>query len=251
MRASSIAEVITHLQTIIAEEAGAQSRLALFPALYCELTQRFAQGLAGGEFRERERFEKIGVVFANRYFDALVAHRNGGKPTKSWAVSFEQAKLGKLLTIQDLLLGVNAHINLDLSIATAEIGGDRIADLEADFQHVNVLLEDLFDNTYDTLASFSPLLDILDRVGGDTDEWLGNFALQKARDGAWSSAVMLAKLHGPPREAWIHMLDVSASRLGWMIANPSLIVRKAIELIREDEEQDVEVIVEALAKVQA
>jgi hypothetical protein len=250
VHANSLPEVIAHLQQIVAEEAAAQSRIALFPALYCELTQRFAQGLASGEFREPARLEQIGVRFANRYFDALVAHRSGGKPTKSWAVSFEQAKSGRLLAIQDILLGINAHINLDLSIATAEVGGDRIAELETDFQHVNTLLEDLFDRTYETLGALSPFLDVLDRVGGEDDEWLGNFVLRKARDVAWTNAVVLTGLHGTARSAWEHMLDVSASRLGHMIACPSFIVRKAIELIREKEEQDVGVIVAQLAKVQ-
>jgi hypothetical protein len=167
-------------------------------------------------------------------------------------VSFEQARSGRILAIQDLLLGINAHINLDLSVATAEVGGERIEELEPDFQHVNVLLEDLFDRTYETLASFSPLLDVLDRVGGENDEWLGNFVIRKARDGAWQNAVVLAGLHGSKRDAWVRLTDISASRLGCMIANPdSFLVRKAIELIRESEEQDVELIVKALAKVQA
>ncbi|HLT37270.1 MAG TPA: DUF5995 family protein [Enhygromyxa sp.] len=249
MHASTIPEVIAHLQQIVADEAAAQSRLALFPALYCELTQRLAAGLAAGEFREPERIEQVGARFANRYFDALTAYRNGDEPTRSWAVSFEQARSGRLLTIQDLLLGINAHINLDLAIATAEIGGDRVADLHADFLHVNVLLEDLFDRTQNTLAALSPLLDILDRLGRDGDEWLGNFVLKKARDVAWENAVMLAGLGGAPRAAWVYMLDVSASRLGHMIASPSYLVRKAIELIRETEEQDVKVIVAALARV--
>lgn len=243
MHAHSIAEVI-------AEEAAAHSRLALFPALYCELSERFAIGLEDGEFSERARFEEIGVRFANRYFDALTSHRAGGKPSKSWRVSFQQAESGRLLAIQDILLGINAHINLDLSIATAEVGGARIDELAADFQHVNDLLEELFDRTFDTLAALSPLLDLLDRVGGDNDEWLGNFVLEKARDVAWSNAVVLTKLQGTARAAWEAMLDVSTSRLGHMIACPRFMVRKAIELIREHEEQDVGVIVADLAKVQ-
>jgi hypothetical protein len=250
MHARSIPAVIALLQQVVAEEAAVQSRLALFPALYCELTQRLAAGLAAGEFREPERLELIGTRFANRYFDALAAYRRGDKPTKSWAVSFEQAEHGRLLAVQDLLLGINAHINLDLSIATAEIGGDRVAELHADFLHVNVLLHDLFDRTQNILGAMSPFLDLLDRLGGDKDEWLGNFVLRKARDVAWQNAVLLADLQGSARAAWVYLLDVSAARLGHMIASPGTLVRKAVELIRETEEQDVQVIVAALAKVQ-
>ncbi|MFO7563009.1 MAG: DUF5995 family protein [Enhygromyxa sp.] len=250
MHARTIPEVITLLQQVIAEEAAAQSRLALFPALYCELTQRLAAGLAAGEFKERERIEQVGARFANRYFDALTAHRSGAKPSKSWAVSFEQAASGRLLTVQDLLLGINAHINLDLSIATAEIGGERVHELHADFLHVNVLLEDLFDRTQNILGAMSPFLDLLDRLGGDKDEWLGNFVLKKARDVAWENAVVLAGLQGSARAAWVYMIDVSAARLGHMIACPGTLIRKAVELIRETEEQDVQVIVAALSKVQ-
>ena len=250
MHASTIPEVIAHLQQNVAAESAAHSRLALFPALYCELPQRLAQGLATGEFREPARLEKIGARFANRYFDALTAHRKGDKPTKSWRVSFEQAEAGELLALQDLLLGINAHINLDLAIATADVGGDSIDDLEYDFMRINVLLEDLFDRAQNTLAGFSPFLGLLDRLGGSADERLGNFVLKKARDSAWAHALVLSKLKGSARDSWESMLDVSASRLGFMISSPRPIVRKAVDLIRATEERDVQVIVAALANVQ-
>jgi hypothetical protein len=250
MHARSIADVITSLQSVVAEECEANSRLALFPALYCELTQRLALGLERGEFREPERLVQVGTLFANRYFDALIAERNGGRLSKSWAISFEAARTGKLLAVQDVLLGINAHINLDLAVATAEVGGDRIESLEHDFQHVNVLLHDLFDRVQNILGAHSPFLDLLDRLGGEVDEWFGNFVIRKARDSAWRNAVVLAKLDGSARDAWIYMLDLTTSRLGHMVAYPRPLVRKVIELIRETEEQNVRVLCAALAAVQ-
>lgn len=245
----TIDDVFTQLNRVIDEERRVGSRLALFPALYAELTQRLARGLREGEFTHPDRIDRIAVRFAQRYFDALETFRSGAEPTRSWQIAFDQARSGRMLIIQDLMLGINAHINLDLSIATAEVGGRDLAMLEADFMHINALLRELFDRTQDVISAHSPLFDVLDRLGSTHDEMLGTFAITKARDAAWQNAKVLAGLSGTSRDAWISMLDLTTSRLGHMIARPGLVFGKAIELVAATEERDVRVIVAALASV--
>ena len=250
MNAGSVAETMDLLQRIVDEEADRDCRLALFPALYLELTQRLSETLEAGEFENPAAIRQIAVRFANRYFDAFSNDRNGGEVSKSWQIAFDEAKAGRLLAIQDLLLGVNAHINLDLAVATAEVGGREIEVLERDFNHINVLLEDLFDRAQHVLNSVSPLLHVLDGLGGRGDEWLGNFILRKARDSAWANALYLATLPSTLRPTWVSMLDTATGRLGRMISAPGFIVSKAVDLIRETEERNVKIIVTELAKVQ-
>jgi hypothetical protein len=250
MAPQSIIEVLAALRQVVADESRVGSRLCLFPALYAELTQRLVQALANDEFEHPTELEQIAVRFAQRYFDALEAFRRGDKPTKSWRVAFQEARVGRMLMLQDLMLGINAHINLDLAIATADVAGPRIDAFERDFLRINDLLEELFARTEDVISAHSPLLDVLDRLGGEHDAYLGTFVITRARDAAWANAKVLVHLDASARGPWIGMLDMATSRLGHMIAYPGVLVQAAVDLVRNTEERDVRVLVEALSHVQ-
>ena len=65
--------------------------------------------------------------------------------SKSWKASFDVQKQ-PITIIQHLLLGMNAHINLDLGQAAAKVAKpNRINDLENDFMEVNKVLAGLID----------------------------------------------------------------------------------------------------------
>ena len=50
------------------------------------------------------------------------------------------------MILQHVLVGMNAHINYDLPLAViAAANGDKIADLEQDFNAINDILADLLD----------------------------------------------------------------------------------------------------------
>ena len=68
------------------------------------------------------------MVFANRYLAAYDAHRTGRTATRACAHSFVVAQQWWPIVLQHLLLGMNAHINLDLGIAAARVApGERLA----------------------------------------------------------------------------------------------------------------------------
>jgi hypothetical protein len=250
MAATTVPEVVSELQSIVANEVDRGSRVALFAALYAEMSQRVARGLAHGEFRDPPRAERLTVTFAARYFDAYARHRRGARPTKPWCVAFDESEAGDLIAVQDLLLGVNAHINFDLAIATAEVGGGDLDGLRPDFDKINDYLRESFDRVQGAIGRYSPLLDVLDRVCGQNDELLGLFVIDKARATAWANAARLSTLDGTMRDGWLILLAAAASRLGYMIAHPRPVVRKAVELVALSEERRVDELCAALAEVQ-
>lgn len=63
--------------------------------------------------------ERLDVVFANRYLKAFEKYQNIQAPTRSWQLTFEASKRWWPTVFQYLLLGMNAHIYLDLDIAAA------------------------------------------------------------------------------------------------------------------------------------
>src|SRR5438132_477142 len=120
MPAVTIDDILLQLEDIITESIRTNNRAGYFAALYYKVTASVKEGIAGGRFENGPRMERLDVIFASRYLDALNAWKNGGPVTGSWRAAFEATKKSSLLVLQQLLLGMNAHINLDLGIAAVE-----------------------------------------------------------------------------------------------------------------------------------
>ncbi len=120
MPASTIDEVLEHLDGTIDLAHRQKSRLGYFAALYRNVTVKVREGILAGGFEDGARMERLDVAFANRYLDALERYHRGEDLSRCWRTSFEAAQNWHPIVLQHLLLGVNAHINLDLGIAAAQ-----------------------------------------------------------------------------------------------------------------------------------
>src|SRR5689334_422946 len=105
------------------------SRLGFFASLYRIVTIIVKERCDDGFFNDNTRMRKLDVIFANRYFQAYESHKSKSRPSESWQASFDASAQRELLILQHLLLGMNAHISLDLGIATAAVATEgRIND---------------------------------------------------------------------------------------------------------------------------
>ena len=250
MRATSIDQVLQLLAFIIEDAKAHASRLGYFAALYRQVTLEVQRGIARGFFTDGPRMQRFDTLFANRYFAALEAWQSGGTPTRSWKVAFTAMEEPQEIILQDLLVGMNAHINLDLGIAAAELcPGDKIQSLQGDFEKINQVLSALIGGVETVIGRFSPLIDLLEKVGGKDAAEVLNFSMDAARRDAWAHAVILAH-QGPALQALtIEALDGKVSFLGRLIANPTGLVGKAVEMIHLTESTDVGAIIDALDSV--
>ena len=231
----TIDEVIERLTRIVEESHETPSRAGYFAALYRQVTIEVRDGIAEGFFDDGPRMERLDVIFANRYlaeYDRFQSSRQ--TETMSWQIAFDATDRWWPITLQHLLLGMNAHINLDLAIATAETApSSEMHALRGDFEKINTILSSLIDRSQDALSSIWCPLWVLDRLGGRTDEMIMNLSLEKARDAAWDCAMRLSALQGEsPRRR-----DLSDRRrrrgpgADWS-ARPGPLVRGATRLIR-------------------
>jgi hypothetical protein len=252
MLTTNIDEVIKILDLIIAEAASKRDspgetlceRIGLFAALYRQMMLKVKMGIASNYFDDCDRMNRFAAKFANRYFIAIDTYRSGGKPTKSWKVAFEAALQPDFIILQHLLLGINAHINLDLGIVAAEIcPGEELQSFAGDFEKINNTIADLLDPIQEIISQFSPLLD---KVGGITDETIVSFSIKKARQEAWNNAQILALQTTEQQESTIISLDQKVAFLGRIIASPSRIIDKAIEIVKSSESDEIPLIIEAL-----
>ncbi len=184
--ATNIREVVAELDIIIERCINENNKLGMFAALYRKVTLHVEQGIAVGRFDDGARMERLDVIFANRYLEAFHAYSEGKQMTSSWKITFEASKNPTLFMLQHLLAGMNAHISLDLGIATAHVSsGQPLAAIQRDFNEINMLLSDLIEDIQKALGESSVMLKTMDWLAGKKDEELARFSLEKFRNRAW------------------------------------------------------------------
>lgn len=189
MTASNIDEVIEILEGIIQASKQEETSFGYFAALYQKVTIGVQQKLTQDYFDDPQRMEQLDVIFANRYLAAYADYREGKPISASWEKAFSLSNDSGLIVLQHLLLGMNAHINLDLGIAAAEISTeDSIEDLQADFNKINALLSSLVEEVQQDLTKVWPSLRILLKLVHKIDDYLVDFSMNVARNGAWKFA---------------------------------------------------------------
>jgi hypothetical protein len=247
MPAHTIDEVIAQLDEIMARSRRENSRLGFFAALYRQVTIKVKDDIASGRFDDGARMERLDVIFANRYIETVQRFRLGEPVSKSWQVAFEAATSWRFLILQHLLLGINAHINLDLGAAAAQVcPGEKLPALKRDFSEINALLAELLDKVQQQIDAVSPWLGLLDRIAGKADEVIFNFSLNKARAAAWKFAEQLANLPSAQQLPAIQEHDDKIARLANLVRRPGWLVGLVAFVIRLRESNDVERIIEGL-----
>jgi hypothetical protein len=244
MAAENIDDVVDGLAGIVREAGRSGDRVGYFAALYRQVTVRVRAAVHGGQFDDGARMDRFDTHFGNRYFDAYDAWRRDRSGPRCWREAFGLLDDADTVIVQHLLLGVNAHINLDLAVAAARTSpGEAIHELRRDFLLINDILAGVVLAVEESVGAVSPLLFLLDRVGARTDERILDFSVRQSREEAWYNAVLLAGQSEREREATIERLDVRAAVLARLTARPSGLVRPALELIRSTESDDVPAVI--------
>jgi hypothetical protein len=225
--------VLAALRRVVDDAARAGDRIGLFAAVYRQVTAEVARRIADGFFDDADRLSRFDAVFAGRYLTALASWRDGRECGRSWRLAFRATEDPGPVLVQHVLLGVNAHINLDLAVAAAQTSpGAEIGGLEDDFGRVNDVLVDVLCRLQGGLNDLSPLLGGLDVILGRIDEEILGFAIERARAESWEAAVRLAGEDPAARESTIRMLDRYAYGVGRGVLAPPFPVPAALQVIR-------------------
>jgi len=233
----SINEVIKQLEDIILEAEKENSPLGYFATLYQKVTIKVKEEIAKNNFDDNPRMEKLDVVFAQRYLDAYSNWIKNKKVTQSWQYAFKMAD-NPLIVLQHLLLGMNAHINLDLGIAAADISdNENIDSLKNDFNKINDILSSLVQEVQDDLAKIWPTLKRILQWTKNVDNFLVDFSMELARDGAWKFAKELVDSNHP--EMLINERDVKVTHKASIITEPGTIAKIIFRIIRWSEKGSV------------
>ena len=248
MQANTIDQVIAMLDDIIEKSKNTESTLGYFAALYRKVTIKVKEGIANDIFENGPRMERLDVIFANRYLKAYSDYQNNETVTQSWGIAFKMSTQFWPIVLQHLLIGMNAHINLDLGIAAAEVSkGEDINDLHHDFNQINTILSSLVDEVENELASIWPTLRKLLKWTRKVDNFLVDFSMELARDGAWKFATALANTPEDQKALLIQQRDGKVAKNGSIVSNPGIIASIILGIIRLGEKGSVSTRIETLA----
>ncbi len=201
---TTIDEVLHELDRILEETIREDTYLGIFAYVYRRTTAEIQKAIAQREFEDNTRMEALDVRFANLYLDAYRQFQAEGRVPAAWGVAFSAGKK-PLSFLQHLLLGMNAHINLDLGIAAALTAHESGTEaLKNDSLKINEILYRILEEMQERLGKASPLLFLLDWAGGRKDEQFIDFSMIHARDFAWSLAEKLART---PQSEWPEVID--------------------------------------------
>jgi hypothetical protein len=216
------------MQAIVRRWEDASDRRAVFLTCYMMMTQNMQSAIVQGDFGDGEWVDRLLNHFAEYYFVALDAYeRDRVSAPPVWQLAHDAALEGRDVALQQLLLGVNAHINYDLVLAVADMLGpewDRLSDTErnvryVDYCHVNEIIGQTIDAVQDqVLEPAMPSMALVDRLLGNLDERLISRIITGWREAVWENAVRLLEAQDPDARALLlQRVEEDALHLGALI----------------------------------
>lgn len=154
-----------------------------------------------GEYRTQIFFDpqwikRLAGKFSTLYFESLSTADRGGE--RAWKIAHRLAETKRASVVQDLILGLNAHINYDLAngifMNLEEHGDDKdhlmLPYRKFDHDQVNNILVRCMPKIQETLTrDYGGVLLLLSRVCGQWDEKLTEAGLRYYRERVWWNAV--------------------------------------------------------------
>jgi hypothetical protein len=244
--ATTIEDILAQLEIIIADSIRTKSQMGYFAALYYKVTAGVKEGIAKGQFENGHRMAQFDVIFAKRYLDALKAWKNNEPLSASWRAAFEAINSRSLLVLQHLLLGISAHINLDLGIAAVAVSDGQLDAVRKDFDAINTIISSLTYQVLNDIDHVSPLLSLLGLHADNQTSILIQFSIDNARDGAWCFAEDLVTKQGAAYEACIAQRDQTIKKLADDLVHTKVVMRFTIWLIHLFEWKNIAKIIKVL-----
>lgn len=235
-------DVLRNVQTVIDWSIAEGSPTGYFAAMYKRTTLAIAAAISRGDFGDGPRMERFVLVFAQRYFDALNAYfhpKPYEAPSHVWQVAFDGNEQEQPIILAQLLTAMAAHIDYDLGIAAATVGGDELELLHKDFDIVNGVLGSQVPGVLDAVSQCSPGVAAIRHVIPDRVEFgLIAQTLKAFRDAAWTFAQLVALQPDLRPGACAHR-DVQSAELGTCCLYPGGDIQRIVDAIAAQESRDV------------
>jgi Family of unknown function (DUF5995) len=169
---------------------------AVFATTYLELTKEIRRFVESdpGALQDLNYLYTEDALFANFFFDTVDAWENGGRIAPAWRIAFEQAARGHITGAQEMLLGINAHVQNDMPFVIAALGV-RMPDgmsRKPDHDVVNEVLNRGYEPVVEAIRQrYDPLIGVTNPAVVPADNIAGLEMVRVWRELVWRNAERL------------------------------------------------------------
>lgn len=201
----------------------------VFATTYLELTRQLRDTLSPrpGFFNDAKYLYIEDAQFANIYFNSLRAYERGQPVPPAWQIAFDSAKRSDVNAAQDMLLGINAHVQNDMPFLLASLGQrtKEGATRKPDHDKMNEILDAAYERVVRQIEDrFDPIVATTNARWTFADDYAGLEMVKEWREQVWRNAerLLTAKSDGERQQVATQIQQYAA---GWarMIANPAQI----------------------------
>jgi hypothetical protein len=204
--------------TELRDQLGCDHR-AVFATTYLELTKEIRRFIDtdAAKFQDLNYLYTEDALFADFYFDTFQAWQNGGQVAPAWRIAFEQAAHGQITGAQEMLLGINAHVQNDMPFVIAALGM-RTPDgtsRKPDHDLVNEVLNRGYEPVVEAIRQrYDPLISVTNSSLIPADNIAGLETVRGWRELVWRNAerLLLAKTEAARQQV---AQQIEANAAGW------------------------------------
>jgi hypothetical protein len=201
---------------------------AVFATTYLELTKELLRTVDAdpGFFRYPSYLYTEDALFADVYFNTVDAWQHGESVPPAWRIAFQAAGSGDLNAAQDMLLGINAHVQNDMPFVLAALGlrtpdgGSRKVDHDA----MNEVLNRAYEPVVDAVATrYDPVVRLTNSPLTPLDDAAGLEMVRGWREEVWRNAERLVNAAtDTERQAVAGQIEANAAAWATLISSAGL-----------------------------
>ncbi len=160
--------------------------LIAFNHTYLIITKAVSSKLGQNYFHNDERMQALDINFAGYYFDALKNYIDGQLTPPAWEILFDACKKDHLMQSIYMGMGVNAHVNNDLSQSLRDVIND--ASYKEDFDKVNTIIHYSTPEVIKYLQEKNAVVNTVKNISLPIYSFALSIIIQKWRENAWNDS---------------------------------------------------------------
>jgi hypothetical protein len=181
---------------------------AIFATTYLLLTEEIRKTVVAEPhfFSDNRWLIYLDVLFAKYYFDTSANYEAHRPVPEAWGIGFDTAARGDANAGQDMLLGINAHVQRDMPFVMAGVGLRKPdgSTRKPDHDAANEILRRAYDTIVKTIADqYDPLISTTNSEATPVDNIGGLELVKEWREGVWRNAERLLNARSAEERASI------------------------------------------------
>ncbi|MFL5846075.1 MAG: DUF5995 family protein [Solirubrobacteraceae bacterium] len=169
---------------------------AVFDTTYLVLTQELRREAVArpSKIRDLKYLYSEDALFASLYFRTLRSYAKGRPVPEAWQIALDTATKSEVNAGQDMLLGINAHVQNDMPFVLAALGlvNRRGSSRKPDHDIVNEVLANAYQDVIDAIAQrYDPILTTTNASWNPIEDIAALEMVRGWRENVWRNAEQL------------------------------------------------------------